>query len=36
MSLKRDTGENTRVAVLFICFLSLYAGVATFVLTNAG
>jgi len=35
MSLKRDTGEKTRVAIMFIVFLSFYAGITTFVLTSA-
>ncbi len=35
MSLKRDTGENARVAILFIVFLSIYAGLTTFVLSSA-
>gem|GEM_PF-3647144 len=35
MSLKRDTGEKTRVAILFIVFLSFYAGISTFVISSA-
>lgn len=33
--IKNDSGENTRVAILFIVFLSFYATLATFVLSNA-
>lgn len=33
--MKNDSGENVRVTILMIIFLSLYATLATFVLTNA-
>jgi len=32
---RNEKGENTRVTILFIVFLSLYAGLASFVLSNA-
>jgi len=33
--MKNHKGETKRVAILFVVFLSLYAGLATFVLSNA-